>query len=117
MKVSNKVSNSISNSIPHTGPGKGASESANADRSEGVEGLLDTKAARSPRGDVSDSAKVDVSSRAQDMRRAKELATPSDSIDEAKVARLQKMIDDGNYKVDAGAIADRMLDEHAKMPL
>ncbi len=112
-----KVSSNVSNSIGNSGPNKGASESAIAGKVAGAEGLLDTKAPRAPRGDVSDSAKVDVSSRAQDMRKAKELATPSDSVDEAKVARLQKMIDEGSYKVDAGAIADRMLDEHAKMPV
>jgi flagellar biosynthesis anti-sigma factor FlgM len=61
------------------------------------------------------SARVDLSSRAQDMARAKELATPSDSIDEAKVARLQRMIDEGKYRVDSGAVADRLLDEHLKM--
>jgi flagellar biosynthesis anti-sigma factor FlgM len=49
------------------------------------------------------------------MARAKELATPSDSIDEAKVARLQRMIDEGKYRVDSGAVADRLLDEHLKM--
>lgn len=61
------------------------------------------------------SAKVDVSSRAQEMKRAKELATPNSDVDEAKVARLQALIDKGQYKVDAGAIADRLMDEQMKM--
>jgi negative regulator of flagellin synthesis FlgM len=81
------------------------------------EGLLDTKSTGgSSKAGMMDSSRVDVSSRAQEMRKAKELATPSDSIDEAKVARLQKMIDEGNYKIDAEAIADRLVDEHMKMP-
>jgi negative regulator of flagellin synthesis FlgM len=50
------------------------------------------------------------------MKRAKELATPSKDIDEAKVARLQAMIDSGKYKMDAAAIADRLVDEQMKMP-
>lgn len=50
------------------------------------------------------------------MKRAKEIATPSNDIDESKVARLQKMIDAGEYRVDAEAIADKLLDEHLKMP-
>ncbi|MCB0413992.1 MAG: flagellar biosynthesis anti-sigma factor FlgM, partial [Bdellovibrionales bacterium] len=29
--------------------------------------------------------------------------------------RLQKMIDEGSYKVNAEAIADRIVDEHIKM--
>jgi negative regulator of flagellin synthesis FlgM len=61
-------------------------------------------------------ARVDVSSRAQEMKRAKELATPSKDIDEAKVARLQSLIDSGKYKMDAAAIADRLVDEQMKMP-
>ncbi len=59
------------------------------------------------------SARVDVSQRAQDIKKAKELATPKDSdIDEAKVARLQKLIDSGKYKVDAEKVADKLVDEH-----
>jgi len=65
---------------------------------------------------VKNSAKVDVSDRAQLMQRAKDIASRPDTIDEAKVARLQKMIDEGNYKVDADSIADRLVDEHLTIP-
>lgn len=50
------------------------------------------------------------------MQKAKEIATRPDTVDEAKVARLQKLIDEGNYKVDADAIADRLVDEHMTIP-
>ncbi|MCB0422740.1 MAG: flagellar biosynthesis anti-sigma factor FlgM [Bdellovibrionales bacterium] len=63
------------------------------------------------KGELGSSAKVDLSSRAQAMQKAKEIASDS-SIDEAKVARLQKLIDAGEYKTDASAIADRLVDEH-----
>lgn len=56
-------------------------------------------------------SKVDISKRAQDIRKAKEIATNAPDVDEAKVARLQKLIDEGKYKVDAGAIADKMIAE------
>lgn len=56
-------------------------------------------------------SKVEVSDRAQMMAKAKAIAK-NDSIDEAKVARIQKMIDDGKYKVDAEKIADKLVDEH-----
>lgn len=65
--------------------------------------------------EMRDSSKVDVSDRAQMMKRAKELAG-GQSIDEAKVARLQKLIDEGKYKMDADKIADRLMDEHLRMP-
>jgi negative regulator of flagellin synthesis FlgM len=64
---------------------------------------------------VGSSTKVDVSSRAQEMKRAKEMATPNSGVDDAKVARLQAMIDSGTYKVDADALAERLVSEQLKM--
>lgn len=56
-------------------------------------------------------AKVEVSSRAQQMKKAKEIAMSTPDVDEAKVARLQKLIDEGKYSVSAKDIADKMVDE------
>lgn len=56
---------------------------------------------------------VDISKRAQDIRKAKEIANAQPDVDEAKVARLQKLIDEGKYKVDASAIADKMISEQS----
>ena len=58
---------------------------------------------------------MDLSERAQMMQKAKAMAS-NNSVDEAKVARLQKLIDEGKYKVDANRVADRLVDEHMKMP-
>lgn len=68
------------------------------------------------KADVKSAANVNVSERAQMMAKAKEIASSPMSVDEAKVARLQKMIDEGKYKVDADAIADRLVDEHMTIP-
>lgn len=65
-------------------------------------------------GASSDATKVEISSRAQDIKRAKEIAMASPDIDEAKVSRLQKLIDDKKYVTDASAIADKMVDEQMK---
>jgi flagellar biosynthesis anti-sigma factor FlgM len=62
-------------------------------------------------GHIKDASKVDVSARAQMMSKAKQIAS-EETVDEAKVARLQKMIDEGRYNVDASKIADRLVDEH-----
>jgi flagellar biosynthesis anti-sigma factor FlgM len=62
------------------------------------------------------SSKVNLSEQAQLLQKAKELAKPSDSINEAKVARLQKMIDEGKYQVDDEAVADRLVDSHMMFP-
>ena len=58
------------------------------------------------------SSKVEVSSRAQDMKRIKDIATATPDVDEAKVAKFQKMIDEGKYQVNAEAVADKMVDDH-----
>lgn len=109
MKVSSKMPGSVQ-----------AGEAAKTSKAGGAESIFDAKKTKGARGGAdargTDSARVDLSSRAQDMARAKELATPDNGIDEAKVARLQKLIDAGQYKVDAEAIADRLVDEHSKMP-
>lgn len=61
------------------------------------------------------STKIDLSDRAQMMQRAKEIGS-RDTVDEAKVARLQKMIDEGKYVTDSSAIADKLVDEHMNFP-
>ena len=56
--------------------------------------------------------KVDLSPRAQEMKKIKEAAVAAPDINQEKVARLQALIDKGEYKVDAKDIADKMVDEH-----
>ncbi len=62
--------------------------------------------------DLGSATRVSVSSRAQDMKEIKEAALAAPDVDEAKVARLQALIDSGKYKVDAKDIADKMVDEN-----
>lgn len=96
----------------------GGLDTGKAGKTDGAAALdKNTKAgALSVKEGVKDSAKVDVSARAQQMQKAKEIASRPDTVDEAKVARLQKLIDEGKYKVDADAIADRLVDEHMTIP-
>jgi negative regulator of flagellin synthesis FlgM len=67
-------------------------------------------------GTIGSSAQVEVSEGARQIQKAMDLAKVDDGVDAEKVARLQQLIDSGNYKVDAQAIADRLVDEHFKMP-
>ncbi|HEX4923503.1 MAG TPA: flagellar biosynthesis anti-sigma factor FlgM [Bdellovibrionales bacterium] len=63
---------------------------------------------------ISNSAKVDLSGRAQDIKKAKEIASQGlNDVDEAKVAKFRALIDGGQYKVNARAVADKLVDEHA----
>ena len=60
--------------------------------------------------DVS-ASKVDVSKRAQEAKKIKELAMAAPDVDQAKVEKFRKLIEDGKYKVDAKAVADKMVDD------
>ena len=76
--------------------------------------LLSDKLKSNSKPGVLDSSKVEMSPQAQAFQKAKAIAS-KDSIDEAKVARLQKLIDEGKYKVDAAAVADRLVDDHLQV--
>lgn len=65
-----------------------------------------------PFASAADSAKVDLSARAKDVQRAKEIAMASPDMDHAKIEKFQKLIDEGKYKIDSKAIAERMVEEH-----
>ena len=66
------------------------------------------------KGDIESAVKLKMSDGAQRIQKAKEIAS-NQSINEAKVERLQKLIDSGEYKVNASAVADRLVDEHLIM--
>ena len=60
-----------------------------------------------------EATRIDVSDRAQEAKRIKELANKSaPDVDMDKVEKFRRLIDSGQYKVDAKAVADRMVDEH-----
>lgn len=107
-----KVSNTR---IGGTTPGLDTGRTGKADAATASNKDVKTNSATS-REAIKSSANVNVSDRAQMMQKAKDIASRPDTVDEAKVARLQKLIDEGKYKVDADAIADRLVDEHLSIP-
>lgn len=104
--------------ITHNKVGQNLSlkDTAKSDKSSAA-GKVDVKDAKASTlqdlGKGQGATQVQISNRAQDILRAKEIAMKTPDVDEAKVARLQKMIDEGKYKVDAKEIASKMVDEHA----
>jgi negative regulator of flagellin synthesis FlgM len=58
------------------------------------------------------SDKVAISGRAKEAARVKELATSASDVDEARIAKLRAAIEGGSYKMNAEAIADKLVDEH-----
>ena len=93
-----------------------ASAQINSTRGREVSADLKAKSKNSPAAAelLGESSKVNMSDRAQMMAKAKAIAK-ADNTDEAKIARIQKMIDAGTYKVDASAIADKLVDEQLLM--
>lgn len=84
-----------------------------AAKNDKVDGKTADKTGKAQASDLSSSAKVDISERAQMINKIKALATPDmDEVREDKVAYFQNLIDKGEYKVDAAGVADRMVDEH-----
>lgn len=104
MKITPKASNS---SYPAQDTGK-ASKTLGSTESKSKSPLSDlgTQAAA-----LGGSSKLDLSSRAQDVKKAFDIAKKAPDVDEAKVAKYQNLIDSGKYSVDAGKVADKMVDE------
>ena len=63
----------------------------------------------------SDSVNTDISSKARDMARAKQAASESPDVREARIAELREKIQNKKYNVGADAIADRLVDDHLKL--
>lgn len=70
--------------------------------------------AKAPTSEELGSAKVKLSERAQDMKKVRDRLDATPDVDEAKVSKYKSMLARGEYKVDAKAVADKMVDEHAK---
>ncbi|WP_347356114.1 flagellar biosynthesis anti-sigma factor FlgM [Bdellovibrio sp.] len=91
-------------------------DSSRSDKADGIKnktpnaGLAKADALTS--SNLGESSRVELSPRAQEAKRIKELAMAAPDVDEAKVAKFRALIDEGKYKVDAKAIADKMVDEH-----
>lgn len=64
---------------------------------------------------LNDPAKVTLSPRSQNIKVASQIAREN-TVDEARVSHLQSLIDAGKYNIDSAKVADRLVDEHMKMP-
>ena len=61
------------------------------------------------------SANAEISSRAKDMAKAKQIASDTPDVREAKIAALREQIQNKKYNVSADAIADKLVDDHLRM--
>lgn len=88
-----------------------------SDSAAAVKSSLTSSAKKTKGADIlgdlgSTSARVDLSERAQDVKKATEIARKGmNDVDEAKVQKYQALIDAGKYQVDSSKVADRLLEE------
>lgn len=59
-----------------------------------------------------DSENIEISARAKENAQAKSVAKNAPDVNEEKIAKLKAAIESNSYKVDADALADRLVDEH-----
>ncbi len=109
MKIThNKVGQNLNATDTQTEKASGAAKSGDVKKSS-------DSSQNSTAGTASSEAtKVQLSPRVQDIKKIKELAMNAPDVDGDKVAKFKQMIAEGKYKVDAKAIADKMVDEHLK---
>ncbi len=81
-----------------------------SNRNENVKDAKGAKADQLSNAQADSSARIDVSARAQEAKKIKEIAMAAPDVDMAKIEKFRKMIDEGKYTVDAKAVADRMVD-------
>ena len=62
-----------------------------------------------------ESANTEISSKAKDMAKAKQIATDTPDVREAKIAELKERIQNKKYNVGADAIADKLVEDHIRM--
>ena len=97
---------------------RGASQAlGQAQAQKDMKGLKSNKMnAKNPGGiEKSASAQVSLSDKAKQIQKATDIAK-KDSVDEKKIAFFQNLIDNGKYQVDSAKVADRLVDDHMKMP-
>lgn len=106
MKIThNKVGQNLNTSDAKAEKAAGAASAAAAKKSSHSEAAAGASAG-------TQATKVELSSKAQDINKIKELAKNSPDVDSAKVEKFKRMIAEGKYKVDAKAVASKMVDEH-----
>jgi negative regulator of flagellin synthesis FlgM len=79
--------------------------------SKSENGDADVGAKKVSQGMIDSSARINISEKAKEMARVKELAKQAPDVDAEKVAKFRAMIEKGEYKVNAEALADRMLQD------
>jgi negative regulator of flagellin synthesis FlgM len=104
-----RVTGNESSSSKQTGRAGNAQEAKKADKADKASTKEVDKKSTS-------SVKAEISPKSREMAHAMTVVADTPDVRESKVADLKNKIANGTYRVDADAIADRMVDEHLGFP-
>lgn len=103
----------VTNQPPHINSGADAAQSLERTKSTARPGATpDGKSQVEGTEAAAGSSAVELSDNARLMRQASEAAKAAPALDAGKVERLKEQIRSGTYRVDAEAIAERILEDH-----
>jgi negative regulator of flagellin synthesis FlgM len=101
---------------PANSPAIQSSDTSAAKKSEKLkQANYESKADHAAVSKKTDSANAEISSKAREMATAKQIATETPDVREAKIAELREKIQNKKYNVSASDIADRLVDDHMSM--
>lgn len=105
-----RVDPSKTNSANNTGPSSEVASSKRPDRAAAA-----TKAKSSDGTKGASPAQSEISAQGRDMAKAQAAAKNAPDVREEKIQKIRERIAQGRYKVDADAVADKLVDDHIKM--
>jgi negative regulator of flagellin synthesis FlgM len=114
MKVNQAGSQVAASTAKETKEAKAAKGAKKAD----AVGKSETSSARATKStdDADKSARTEISGRAREMAKAKDVATTAPDVREEKIQELRRRMAEGKYKVDPNALADKIVDDHLSLP-
>lgn len=99
----------------NSSPVQGAESQASKKTEKSKANAYESKAESTVISNRADSVNADISTKARDMAKAKQIANDAPDTREAKIAELREKIQNKKYNVSADAIADRLVDDHLRM--
>jgi negative regulator of flagellin synthesis FlgM len=95
---------------------KGAEKAEKAEKSERVHSASKAAGPAGPAHTENADAQAQISPKSKEFAQAKAVAVAAPDVREERVMDLKNRIASGEYSVNAESIADRLVDEHVRMP-
>lgn len=94
------------------------SKAAKGTKNSSVVGKSESNSPKGAKGaeEAEKSARTEISGRAREMAKAKDVATTAPDVREEKIQELRRRMAEGKYKVDPNALADKIVEDHLSLP-